>query len=112
MFRSFFPTPKLFFASAAVWMLITTLIFQLVGDPVRSVISIDRFLAPAICAPADVPAAQPGDAANPNAPAPTESSAPGAAATDTAAPAAAPVATQANCVAEDTNFLNGARIWE
>ena len=44
MFRSFFPVPKVFFLSAAVWMLLTTLIFQTVGDPVRRVISIDRFL--------------------------------------------------------------------
>lgn len=118
MFRSFFPVPRIFFASAAIWMLLTTLIFQFVGDPVRSVISIDRFLTPAICAPTDVPppdaatAPAPGDTGiatpipdggpavtDPNAPAPTESAAPTAAA-------------QANCVVEDTNFLNGSRVWE
>jgi peptide/bleomycin uptake transporter len=114
VFRSFFPVPKIFFSSVVVWMLLTTLLYQLAGDPVRSVISIDRFLSPAICAPADVPADQatvaddavpdPGAGAavtDPNAPASTESAAPAAAAT-----------TVANCVAEDTNFLNGGRIWE
>ncbi|WP_224702827.1 peptide transporter [Devosia aquimaris] len=115
MFRSFFPVPKIFFGSAVVWMLLTTLLYQLAGDPVRSVISIDRFLAPAICAPAEVPADQatvaddalPAPTAgaattNPNAPASTESAAPTAAATTAVA----------NCVVEDTNFLNGGRIWE
>ena len=48
MFRSFFPVPKIFFGSAVLWMLLTTLLYQFAGDPVRSVISIDRFLAPAI----------------------------------------------------------------
>lgn len=114
MFRSFFPVPKIFFTSAVVWMLLTTLLYQLAGDPVRSVISIDRFLAPTICAPSELPADQatvaddavpdPGAGAavtDPNAPASTESAAPNATATAVA-----------NCVAEDTNFLNGGRIWE
>jgi len=115
VFRSFFPVPKIFFTSAVVWMLLTTLLYQLAGDPVRSVISIDRFLAPAICAPIEAPADQatvaddalPAPAAgaavtNPNAPASTES----------AAPAASTATVAASCVAEDTNFLNGSRIWE
>lgn len=118
MFRSFFPIPKIFFGSALLWMLLTTLLYQFAGDPVRSVISIDRFLAPAICAPVDAAAAVPADQTtvaddavpdpvagasqtNPNAPATTES----------ASPPAATAAT-ASCVAEDTNFLNGDRIWE
>lgn len=115
MFRSFFPDPKIFFTSAAVWMLLTTILFQVAGEPMRSVISIDRFLAPAICAPgtAGTPTDQattadqtsPGPAGgagvtNPNAPATTESTVPGQ------------NATPANCVAEDPNFLNGGRIWE
>ena len=100
MFRSFFPVPKIFFSSAVVWMLLTTLLYQFAGDPVRSVISIDRFLAPAICAPADVPADQttvaddavpdpaPGAAVtDPNAPATTESAAP---ATRAPSPTASP----------------------
>ena len=115
MFRSFFPIPKIFFSSAIVWMLLTTLLYQFAGDPVRSVISIDRFLAPAICAPAETPSDQAtvaddavpdpvagAAATNPNAPASTES----------AAPAAPTSAATAACVAEDTNFLNGSRIWE
>lgn len=108
MFRSFFPTPKVFFLSVALWMLFTTLVFQFVGDPVRNVISIDRFFAPAICATSDVPAETSGQATAPDArpgDAPADPSA--------AAPAeAAPVATEANCVTQDLNFLNGARIWE
>lgn len=113
MFRSFFPVPKIFFSSAVIWMLLTTLIYQFAGDPVRSVISIDRFLAPAICAPAAVPADQAtvADDAVPNpvaGAAVTDPNAP--ASTESAAPAAA--VTAANCVAEDPNFLNGGRIWE
>ena len=122
MFRSFFPEPKIFFPAALAWLLITTLAFFLIGEPLRSAVSVDRFLAPAICAPVEAlpsdAAATPepaGDAvatttpdttasdstaANPNAPASTESAVP-----------AATVAA-ANCVAEDTNFLNGNRLWE
>ena len=114
MFRSFFPVPRIFFGSVVIWMLLTTLLYQFAGDPVRSVISIDRFLTPAICAPSDVPAAE-----TPVAPAPDALPTPegGPQATDPNAPAPvtsepAAAATQANCVAEDTNFLNGGRIWE
>ncbi|WP_375452012.1 peptide transporter [uncultured Devosia sp.] len=111
MFRSFFPVPKVFFLSAIGWMLFATLLFQVVGDPIRSVISIDRFLTPAICAPGDIPADQ-ATVTDDALPAPTA----GAAITDPNAPAttesAAPAAQSANCVAEDTNFLNGGRVWE
>ncbi|MDB5539356.1 MAG: microcin transporter [Devosia sp.] len=119
MFRSFFPEPKLFFSSAVLLMLAATLLFFVAGQPIRSVLSVDRFLAPAICAPAaaaptgDQPTtetpgatpATPGQPAagapdtNPNAPSTTESAPPAAAATG-------------NCVAEDTSFLNGEKIWE
>lgn len=107
MFRSFFPNPRLFFTSALLWMLFTTLVFQLAGEPLRGAISIDRFLTPTICAPSDVSA----DAA-----ATTDT----AASTQTDAPqVSAPTATDggttaqaASCVAEDTRFLNGPRIWE
>lgn len=115
MFRSFFPVPKIFFTSAVVWMLLTTLIYQFAGEPVRSVISIDRFLAPAICAPSEVPPAETPVAPEADAlptpeggPQVTDPNAPAVATTE-ATPAAAQVA---NCVAEDTNFLNGSRIWE
>ena len=120
MFRSFFPVPKIFFSSAILWMLLTTLIFQFAGEPVRGVISIDRFLMPTICSPDQVPAAE-----TPVAPAPDALPVPegGPQATDPNAPApvtqqaAVPEATAtavatANCVVEDTNFLNGARVWE
>lgn len=117
MFRSFFPDPKIFFSSAVLWMLLTTLIFQLAGEPVRGVISIDRFLAPAICSPDQVPMAETPVAPDPNAlPAPeggpqaTDPTAPAPATEQAAIPEAAAVA--ANCVTEDTNFLNGSRIWE
>jgi peptide/bleomycin uptake transporter len=105
VFRSFFPEPRLFFPSAALWLLITTIAFMTIGGPIRSVISVDRFFAPAICAPVETPPADPATSAESSAPPTDASSAP---AGDTAA---APVATQANCVAEDTNFLNGERIW-
>ncbi|HEV7278312.1 MAG TPA: SbmA/BacA-like family transporter [Devosiaceae bacterium] len=120
MFRSFFPVPKQFFASVVLWLLVSILIWYTVGDPIRSIVGIDRFLAPAICAPGAVPEAplaedpalgqrvptvdvvptpEPPAAGagltNPNAPAPTESTAP-------------PIA---DCVVEDTNFLNAERIW-
>lgn len=117
MFRAFFPAPKIFFASAVAWMLLATLIFQFFGEPVRHVISIDRFLAPAVCAPGQLPAEETPvapapdalplpegglQATDPNAPAPTTQQA--------AIPEVAPGAP--DCVAEDTNFLDGARIWE
>jgi peptide/bleomycin uptake transporter len=115
VFRSFFPEPKLFFGSAVILLLAGVLIWFTVGDTVRSLVGVDRFLAPAICAPGTTPdpasdpaAERPNDPAappaageeltNPNAPAPAESSvAPGV---------------EANCVAEDPNFLNGVKIWE
>jgi peptide/bleomycin uptake transporter len=107
VFRSFFPEPKLFFSSAIALLLVAILLFFVGGAPLRSAISIDRFLAPTICAPdaaaagsAETPTAPAAGAetVNPSAPASTES--------------AAPTATPANCVAEDPNFLNGGKIWE
>ncbi len=121
MFRSFFPSPTQFFSSAALWLLLTTLLWFTVGTPLRTVISIDRFTSPRICSPAELPTtpaadqpttATPATAANPAA-APaagaqaTNPNAP--AATESAAPAAA--ANPANCVAEDANFLNGEKVW-
>lgn len=107
MFRSFFPVPKVFFTSALVWMLLTTVIFQVFGEPLRGVISIDRFVTAPVCAP-EAPATPVTDAAAPttgaetplpSAPAPTES----------AAPAAAAVA---DCVQPGASFLDGPRVWE
>lgn len=119
MFRSFFPAPKIFFLSAIAWMLATTLVFQLFGEPVRAVISIDRFLAPAICAPDQVPAAETPVAPAPEAlptpeggPQATDPNAPAPATQEATNPTAVPTFSATECVAEDTNFLNGARIWE
>lgn len=95
-------------------MLLTTLLYQFAGDPVRSVISIDRFLIPAACAPAEVPAGAPAvapeaDALPPPQGGPTQTppNAPIASSAQTA-PTAASVT---NC-SDDTNFLNGGRVWE
>ncbi len=98
MFRSFFPSPKMFFLSAVGWMLLATVLFFVVGQPLRTVLSLDRFLAPAICAPVADAAPAADAAATPDAAAPVD--------------AVAATATPANCVAEDTNFLNGEKIWE
>ncbi|MDB5623744.1 MAG: microcin transporter [Devosia sp.] len=120
MFRSFFPVPKLFFGSALLWMLLTTLIFQFAGEPVRRVVSIDRFFAPTICSPDQLPQAETPVAPDPNAlPAPEggpsriDPNAPAPATNQAAPPETANTAmASAGCVAEDTNFLNGGRIWE
>lgn len=112
MFRSFFPEPKLFFTSAIVWMLATTLLFFAIGGPLRSAVSLDRFFAPAVCAPSELPAAA---QAQPTTPTPEATGAPdidpSAGNAADSAPATSTAAT-ANCVAEDTNFLNGAKLWE
>jgi peptide/bleomycin uptake transporter len=113
VFRSFFPNPKLFFGSAALLMLVAVVVFFTVGTPIRAAISVDRFFAPAICAPAETPAAPPASPAageavtNPNAPANpnAEPSGENAVTSDAAA-------NPANCVASDPNFLNGGKIWE
>jgi peptide/bleomycin uptake transporter len=123
MFRSFFPEPKLFFASAALWMLFMTIVGFTLGDTLHGVIGVDRFIVAETCAPVaeevtptgDQPTTATPDAAgtpqstaepaagatetNPNAPATTES----------AAPAAATAAV--NCTPEGS-FLSQAKIWE
>ena len=110
MFRSFFPVPKLFFGSAAIWLLATVLIWFAVGEPIRAVVSIDRFTPPTVTAPvADQPTtadtATPDPAAgavqtNPNAPASTESEAP-----------AAPDPVAAAEAGSSLNFLTAERVW-
>jgi peptide/bleomycin uptake transporter len=111
LFRSFFPDPKLFFSSAVLLLIVGIMLFYGGGTPLRSAISVDRFLAPQICAPNQVPAGSTDTPAapaageeqtNPNSPPPTDPAA-------TAAPAAA---TPADCVASDPNFLNGGKMWE
>ena len=59
MFRSFFPEPKLFFSSAGIWLLVGLLVWFTIGGPIKSAISIDRFLTPAICTPEQIAAANP-----------------------------------------------------
>jgi peptide/bleomycin uptake transporter len=115
LFRSFFPEPKLFFPSALIWLLVATVLFFVAGQPIRTVIGIDRYLAPTVCAPA-APATSDQAAPAPDATAPADSQ-PAAVATD--ANPNAPVATDGaapaaatNCVAEDKGFLNGDKIWQ
>ena len=113
MFRSFFPNPKLFFLSAAVWLLATVIIWFAVGEPIRSVIGLDRFTHPPIVA-ATVPADQPTTADDPTGTAPaagTELSNPNAPATTESA---SPSQQAAAAGAQETsvgNFLNADRIW-
>jgi peptide/bleomycin uptake transporter len=111
LFRSFFPAPKLFFTSAMALLLVGIALFFAGGATLRGAISVDRFLAPQICAPNQVPAgstdtptppAAGEQATNPNAPTPT----------DPAATDAPTAAVPANCVAVDHNFLNGGKLWE
>jgi peptide/bleomycin uptake transporter len=111
VFRSFFPVPKIFFSSAVLWMLASVLLWFAIGEPVRSVLSIDRFTHPVLSAPVtdqptteDIPAiADPAAGAaqtNPNAPAETESEAPSA-----PSPAARAAA------GTELNFLTAERVW-
>jgi peptide/bleomycin uptake transporter len=111
VFRSFFPEPKLFFSSAALWMLLAVVVWFTIGTPLRSAVSIDRFTSPQISAPspaADQPTtATPADPTQPDPAAGAQQSNPNApAATESAAAAAA--AAQGSSSA---NFLNGERIW-
>lgn len=46
MFRSFFPAPKLFFGSAAVWAALCFLIWFTIGPALQSVISLDPIITP------------------------------------------------------------------
>src|SRR6185312_7079133 len=111
LFRSFFPSPRLFFSSAVVWMLLAVIAWFALGDPMRGALSIDRFLVPPVCAVA--PATAPGSPATGNsAPAATSSPAQSGGAGSTAATAApAPVAA-ANCAApDDMRFLSGEKVW-
>jgi len=116
VFRSFFPVPKLFFSSAILWMLLAVLVWFTIGDPLRGVVSIDRFTHPVVAATPDPAADQPTTAtpadpnqpdpaagaqqSNPNAPAPTESASP-------SQQAAAEAATRSS----GASFLNAERIW-
>ena len=110
MFRSFFPVPKVFFTSALVWMLFATLVFQLAGEPLRNVISFDRFVTPPICAAAPNPdQATVADEAVPQPAAGAETTAPNVPATTESA---APAASVSNCVQPGETFMEGGRVWE
>lgn len=86
MFRSFFPAPRIFFASAVLWLLLATLGWYAFSTPLRQVVSLDRFLIAPICAPATDPTANPSEVApdidseqaSPATPAPAEASVPNA----------------------------------
>ena len=111
MFRSFFPEPRLFFASALVWGLATLLIWFTVGDAIRAVISIDRFTSPAICTSEQAAQIEAAQAASQAAAAATD--APASAALATPETSTASEATVLpDCLIEDTNFLNGDKIWQ
>ncbi|HTM77608.1 MAG TPA: SbmA/BacA-like family transporter, partial [Devosia sp.] len=122
MFRSFFPEPKLFFSSAALWMLLAVLAWFTIGAPLRTVISLDHILVPTISAPAETAApATPEAPPTATAPAPDQATtapadtpAAGTAQTNPNAPAATESAVQAAAGAQEASvatFLNGERIW-
>ncbi|AVX04114.1 bacteroid development protein BacA [Maritalea myrionectae] len=46
MFRSFFPTPKLFFGSAVIWTALCFLIWFTIGSALQSAISLDPIITP------------------------------------------------------------------
>jgi len=104
VFRSFFPQPKVFFLSAAVWLLVAALGWYSAADAIRPAVSLDRFLIAPTCAPVD-PAADPAqiapdaaaEQASPAAPAPAESAVPAGVAQPACTPAGA--------------FLTGEQIW-
>ena len=103
MFRSFFPSPKLFFLSAGAWLLVATLAWSLIGSPLRSVASLDGFLIAPMCAPeasADPAATEPDAEAQQAAPA-TPEIAESTLPTGVVAPACTP----------EGAFLTGEQVW-
>jgi peptide/bleomycin uptake transporter len=100
LFRSFFPSPKLFFLSGAVWLLLITAIWMVASEPIRSLVSMDRFVIAPTCAVADPtsPGAEPqAEQASPTQPAAPDATAP-----------AEPLTTACTPVG---NFLTGETIW-
>ncbi len=110
VFRSFFPNPKIFFTSAAVWLLLATIGWYSLSTPLRAAISLDRFVIAPMCEPAPVvdttnpaetaagtpPSGEP-EQASPAASAPAESAVPNAVAATACTPEGA--------------FLTGAQFW-
>lgn len=113
MFRSFFPNPRIFFPSAILWLLFLVAVWFTVGESIRSVISIDRFIVPPICAgatPAEQPAAAPANAASEAA---SEVSAAAAADASSAAVVPGTPAAATNCLSpDDDRFLSGEKVWQ
>jgi peptide/bleomycin uptake transporter len=101
MFRSFFPSPRLFFLSAAGWLLFVTVLWYVAAEPVRSVVSLDRFLVAPVCAPVADPTA-------PSVEPQTEQAAPSQPA-DAESAVAEPVVTS-GCTPEGA-FLTGDVVW-
>lgn len=81
MFRSFFPSPRLFFTSALVWLLVATIGWYAFQAPMRNAISLDRFFIAPMCAPSST--------ADPATPAAGSSASPQAEQASPAAPAPA-----------------------
>lgn len=103
MFRSFFPNPRLFFLSAALWMLVATIAFPFFGDSMRSVASLDRWLIAPMCAPAST-----GDPAATEATPQTDQATPAA---PEAAQSAPPDGVAAPACTPEGAFLTGEQAW-
>lgn len=129
MFRSFFPEPRVFFPLTLAWLALAMLAFFTIGDQMRGAVSIDRYLAPAICTPEQAAIIQKNAAANaptPAAPGAADTTAAGATQAAPSIPPASQTASNAgqagnpaagaaaapNCVVQDNNFLTGAKIWQ
>lgn len=108
MFRSFFPVPKLFFASLLGLMLVGTLLWVALGPTLQAYVSIDRFVLPPLCAPEE-PITPPGAGD-------TAQAVPNAEINDPALPDStvtdsdAPQATAARCLPSGS-FMTGERLW-
>ena len=114
MFRSFFPVPKIFFSSAALWLLAAVLIWFTVGDPLRAAISIDRFTHPQIVStdvPADPPATTDGTTASPPAASIRQADPSAPASTESKASSSQQAAAAGAAESSVGNFLNGDRVW-
>ena len=103
MFRSFFPSPRLFFLSAALWMLVATLAWPFVGESIRGVVSVDRLLIAPMCAP--VPSADPSTSA------PTTQADQAAPTTPEIGSSELPTGVTAPACTPEGAFLTGEQLW-
>lgn len=109
MFRSFFPEPRQFFSSALLWMLLATVAWMTINAPLRSVLSVDGFIAAPLCA-----AAVPLDPENPDTSDGASEAVPSTPISDLAAPDTPPAdvaTTPAEACTPIGTFLDGERIW-